>query len=252
MRTIKVKPRYESLRPWLEQLPDIFEQQGEHVYGGKRNWIKLFETPSGLRLNVKRYHAPRFLNLLVYSYGLRKPKGERAWQYPDILLAKGIQTPEVVALIEEHNRLNLLGYSYLITLQVDWNHTLYEFGDAKPGEYEEAAKALGRFAAYMHDQEVMHKDFTPGNILWKKDNEGYHFCVVDINRMYFGPVTPKAGLGNLVRFWGPKGFTELLVSEYARLRGIDPHEAIAIAMPARAKFWRRYQKKHHIPFRLEL
>jgi hypothetical protein len=42
------------------------------------------------------------------------------------------------------------------------------------------------------------------------------------------------------------------VTEYARIRGIDTHEALAIAMPARAKFWRRYQKKHHIPFRLEL
>ena len=31
-----------------------------------------------------------------------------------------------------------------------------------------------------------------------------------------------------------------------------PDKALAIAMPARAKFWRRYQIKHEIPFKLEL
>ena len=92
---------------------------------------------------------------------------------------------------------------------------------AKPEEYKCLAKALAHFAANIHLHEILHKDFTPGNILWKQDEEGFHFMLVDINRMNFGPVSKKKGLYNLRRFWGPKEFTRILISEYALLRNID-------------------------------
>ena len=46
----------------------------------------------------------------------------------------------------------------------------------------------GPYTAVMHEREVLHLDYSPGNILWDKDDEGYHFTVVDINRMRFGKV----------------------------------------------------------------
>ncbi|MFZ2250355.1 MAG: aminoglycoside phosphotransferase, partial [Segatella copri] len=90
------------------------------------------------------------------------------------------------------------------------------------------------------------------NILWKQDDEGFHFMLVDINRMDFGPVSEKKGLYNLRRFWGPKEFTRILVSEYALLRNIDTDKAVAYVMKERARFWTKYGKKHEIPFQLEL
>ena len=251
MRKTKINPKYEHLRSFIENIPDVFEQEGKEIYN-KRNLIKVLTAPDGTLVNVKRYHIPHGPNRLVYSWGIRKPKGERAFAYPMILKDKGIETPEPMALIEERNPFYLLGYSYLITIQCDYGHTLYEVGDAKAGTYESLAKALAHFAAKVHNSDVLHKDFTPGNVLWKQDNEGFHFSLVDINRMHFGPVSTKQGLYNLRKFWGPKDFIRILVTEYALLRNLDVDRSVEYVMRERAKFWTSYGRKHEIPFKLEL
>ncbi len=251
MRKIKINPKYEHLRSFIESIPDVFGEKGKTIYKS-RNTIKVMTAPEGLSINVKQFHVPHGLNRLIYSYGIRKPKGERAFQYAQILKDKGIGTPEVMALIEERNLIGMLGYSYLITVQCDYGHTLYETGDKNFGDYRPIAKALAHFAANIHNRQVLHKDFTPGNVLWKKDEEGIHFMIVDINRMLFGEVSIKAGLYNLRKFWGPKDFMRILATEYALVRNADPEKAVAFVMRERAKFWTRYQKKHEMPFELEL
>lgn len=248
---ISLNPKYEPLRNFVENIPEIFDNEGSEIYH-LRNVIKIISTPDGRKVNVKRYHIPHCVNRVVYSLGIRKPKGQRAFNYAPILLKKGINTPEPIALIEERNGMGLIGYSYFVSEQIEWGHTFYEFGNARKGEYEEAAEALGLFAADMHEKEILHKDFTPGNILWKKDDGGYHLAVVDINRMHFGKVGIKEGLLNLRKFWGPKAFTEILVRKYAKCRGINADEALAIVMPARRRFWTQYMRRHDVPFRLEI
>ena len=248
---IKINPKYEEMRSFIERIPDVFEQEGRVIYTG-RNLIKVMEAPDGTIINVKRYHVPSGPNRLIYSLRLRKPKGERAFEYPLILEKKGIETPTVIALIEQRNIFGFLGYSYLITVQCDYAHTLYDVGDAVPGTYEKLAKALAHFAADMHNKKILHKDFTPGNVLWMQDEEGFHFMIVDINRMKFGEIGVKEGLYNLRKFWGPKEFIRILVSEYAMVRNYDVDEAVAYVMKERAKFWTRFGKKHTIKFKLEL
>ena len=176
-----INPKYEHLREWLEQLPEQFEQLGEVIYD-KRNQLRVIEAPDGTLINAKRYCKTHIVNRVVYSLGIRQPKGLRAFRYPALLLERGIDTPEPIAYIEQR-RCGLLGLSYFISVQSPLKHTFYEFGDAKEGTYEDIAEALGRFTAMMHDREVLHRDFSPGNILWDRDGEGYHFAVVDINRM---------------------------------------------------------------------
>lgn len=248
---IKITPQYEYMRAFIETLPHVFEQQGEVIYNA-RNKIKVIAAPDGTLLNVKRFHVPHGVNSIVYSWGIRKPKGRRAFEYAKILTDSGIDTPQPVALIESRNVLGILGFSYLVTIQCGYGHTLYEVGDAKPGEYECLARALAYFAARLHAHDILHKDFTPGNVLWKQDDEGFHFMLVDINRMRFGAVGIKTGLKNLCRFWGPKDFISLLAKEYARIRNYDEAKAIDYVLRKRRKFWTRYSKKHEIPFQLEL
>lgn len=251
MRKIEINPKYEHLRSFIESIPNVFEKEGETIYKS-RNTIKVMETSTGLPINVKRFHVPHGLNRFIYSWGIRKPKGERAFQYAQILKDKGIGTPEVIALIEERNRLGLLGFTYLITVQCNYGHTLYETGSKDFGDYRPIAKALAHFAANIHNRNILHKDFTPGNVLWKYDDEGFHFMIVDINRMDFGEVSVKAGLYNLRKFWGPKEFMKTLATEYALVRNTNPEDAVEYVMREREKFWIHYKKKHEMPFELEL
>ena len=58
MRKIKINPKYEYLRAFLESIPDVFEKEGRVIYTG-RNLIKVMEVPDGTVINVKRYHAPK-------------------------------------------------------------------------------------------------------------------------------------------------------------------------------------------------
>ncbi len=243
-------PQYQSQRQFIDSIPSLLEQQGTTIKA-TRNLIKVLQMPDGTHVNVKRYHAPRYANKLVYSTGLRRPKGQRAYEYAMRLCERGIETPEPIAYIEERTA-GILGLSYFISIQCNYGHTFYEWGDAPEGSYEEIALAFAAFTANMHNQRVLHLDYSPGNILWERIGEDYHFSVVDINRMYFGKVDLARGCANFARLWGPKRFIQLIVREYARLRGFDADEAERLAMDARTAFWQRFSKRHKVKFHLEL
>lgn len=51
MRKIKINPKYEYLRAFLESIPDIFEKEGRVIYTG-RNLIKVLTAPDGTQVNV--------------------------------------------------------------------------------------------------------------------------------------------------------------------------------------------------------
>ena len=246
-----INKKYHLLRSWLERLPEDFEQLGEVIYD-KRNQLRVIEAPDGTLVNAKRFCVPSQPNRLVYSLGIRKPKGLRAFTYPTRLLERGIDTPEPIAYIEQRNRYGLLNECYFVSIQSPLRHTMYEFGNAPEGTYEEMARELARFTAMLHDREVLHLDYSPGNILWDKDDKGYHFAVVDINRMRFDKVDIKDGCASLRRLWGPKRFIELIARRYADARGYDENEAVRLTMQARAAFWTRYQRRHPVDFDLEL
>jgi hypothetical protein len=246
-----LNPKYTSLREWLERLPEDFEQLGEVIYD-KRNQLRVITAPDGTLVNAKRYCVPHAINRVVYSLGIRQPKGRRAFTYPTRLLERGIETPEPIAYIEPRNRCGLLRETYFVSVQSPLRHTLYEFGDAREGTYEEMARELGLFTAMMHEREVLHLDYSPGNILWDKDEQGYHFAVVDINRMHFGKVDIEQGCAALRRLWGPKRFIELIARSYAAARDFDEDEAVSLTMQARTAFWSRYQRRHPVDFPLEL
>ena len=245
---ILLNPAFESLRTFVEKVPDIFESEGNTIYKG-RNEIKVFKV-GNIEVNVKRYKIPMMFNRIVYTY-FRNSKGKRAFYYPQQLLEKGFETPEPIAYIEMKKQ-GLIHFSYFISVQCSYTHSFYEFGNATPEQYEEAAKAFAHYTAKLHDAQIYHKDYSPGNILFDKVDGEYHFSLVDINRMSFGEVSKENGCANFARLWGETAFFELLASEYAKARGFDREECIRLVLEARSRFWNKFKRKHEVKFNLDI
>lgn len=246
--TIIINPAYEYLRGFIESLPVRFENEGETIYAS-RNIIKVMSA-DGLELNVKRYGIPAFFNRIIYSL-FRTPKGKRAYIYPQRLLSKGFETPTPVAYIEQKVG-GVIGHSYFISLQVPYRRKFYEFGDADVNTCRDIVIAFARYTAALHEAGIMHKDYSPGNILFDELDGVWHFSLVDINRMYFGEVSVKKGCANFARLWGQKAFFTLLAQEYAIARGADREQCVEWVLAYRKRFWKAFQRRHSFGFHLDL
>lgn len=239
---IVVSPTYKHLRSWIETIPQSFSTMGEVIYDA-RNQIRVAKAPDGTIVNIKRYHTPAFANRVIYSY-FRKPKAERAYRNALLLSDKGIATPTPIGYILCGN--HLLAESFLITLQSPLTHTFYDFRDGVIAEKEELICSFARWTAKMHSAGVLHKDYSPGNILYDNINGQWKFEVVDINRMSFGRVSPKAGAKNFCRLWGKQDFFEILSPTYAKERGIRQEQCLHWMLQARKKFWRNHPHEHFV------
>ena len=91
---------------------------------------------------------------------------------------------------------------------------------------------MAKFTYEIHQKGVWHVDYSLGNILISKKEDGsYKFSLVDINRMEFKKIPPEEGLKNFNKFWA-KFDTDLplIAKEYAKLASFDEEEAVRIVL----------------------
>ena len=248
MRVI-INPKYYHLEESIKRIPELFEKQGRVLYD-RRNLIKEMLLEDSLlinSINVKRYGVPKLINRIAYSF-FRQPKGERAFIYPQILLQKGFETPEPIAYIE-FKKNGLIDYSYFVSVQCPYQRTFYEFGDADPnsGECVDIIRAFAHYTASLHENGILHQDYSPGNILFDKIGNNYRFSLVDL-----GEVGLEAGCANFARLWGQKEFFVQLAKAYAKARHWDEAYCVGRVLFYRKAFWSKYQKRHELKFHLEL
>ena len=248
--TLKIltNPKIAAARPFMDRIVSEFEH-GRSLRES-RNSIRVcvFE---GKEFNVKRYGRPRGWRKLVYSL-FRTPKGLRAYTYPERLLAAGIETPEAVGYREEREGLWLTN-SYFVSRQCPYSRRFYEFAEVQlTPENMEIIAQFAALAARMHEQGILHRDFSPGNILFDQVEGKWRFSLVDTNRMYFGPVSVRRGCENFARLWGQTCFFELLALKDAEARGANAADCLKWMLSARKKFWLRYIRRHGRPFAIDL
>lgn len=247
-RQIIIHPRYQHLQAFISRLPEVFLSEGEYLHDG-RNKIKIFDV-GGLRVNVKRYRIPLVFNRFAYLY-IRSTKAERAYDYALRLQKAGINTPAPIAYIIEKDGI-LLGYSYYISLQVNYSRRFYEFGKAEMNdENTMILQEFGRYTAQLHMQNVYHQDYSPGNILFDLKEGKPEFCLVDINRMYFGPVSFRKGCANFARLWGSPEMFRIIATAYAEARGWDVASVCREVLKARCLHWQKVIRKRSVEFPLE-
>ncbi len=174
------QPKFEYLKKQLQSIPAEFESSGELIYQA-RNQLKKYSFENE-QFVVKSFKRPHIFNRVAYTF-LRKSKAKRSYEYSLILHKLNIQTPEAVAYIELKKG-GWLSKSYFINkYEAEYSHIREQMSGNNIPEGFIASLAL--FVSDMHAKGVLHKDLSPGNILFKKSAKGFDFKVVDINRMNF-------------------------------------------------------------------
>ena len=112
---IKINPKYEEMRSFIERIPDVFEQEGRCIFEG-RNVIKAFHVKfdgKEKEVVVKRYKQPNFIQKIGYSF-FRSTKAFRAYENALRLMADGFATPEGFGYIETRVK-GLIDYCYFVS-----------------------------------------------------------------------------------------------------------------------------------------
>lgn len=245
---ILINPKYEYLRPFVEQLtrPIFFARHGKTLHSG-RNIVKLFET-DGMRLAVKSYERLTLCNRMLYG-SLRKSKAMRAYLYADRLRRLGIDTPEEVAVVEIR-RGGVMRQCYFVSLYTDYE-------SIRPAtetfmQNEEAKNVLDGVAGFlvrMHWAGVEHKDLNVGNILCKKERDNgadrYCFMVIDTNRMSFRRhLSMRRRLRNMRRLSCSASAYLYILHRYAELLRTDANGVQLKGIICRLLFeWRQRTKR---------
>lgn len=196
---------------FMKTLPAFFTTSGTIIHNA-RNQIRVFDI-AGKKINVKKFCIPPIVNRILYSLGWRTPKALATYKNAQEILKRGFHTPTPYGYRIERTG-GLINYSYFASEQIENMQPIREGGNDPA-----LIRALAQYTADMHAKGLFHRDFTPGNILYRVENEKYYFSLVDINRFRFfdGPVPERLVKRNLMQ---PFYYDELLrafVREYAKI-----------------------------------
>ena len=218
---IVINPLYKEFQTFIATLPEVFEQEGEIIFQG-RNVLKRFQI-KGISFIVKRFKRPNWINRFIYV-SFRSSKATRSYLNGLRLVEFGINTPYPVAYIEEYYW--GLSYSYYITLEEKGMKEIRCFCSGfGNGEPVGVLEAFGKFTADMHKKGVLHKDYSPGNILFAYRNGEIYFSLVDINRMKFGVISEEEGYKSLNRLWFDDNGYKRVALAYAKEAGYNMEHA---------------------------
>ena len=162
-------------------LEDGLPEEAELTYSG-RNRLYAVPLKCGVTANVKVFKRPGALRGIIYGIFAR-PKSLKSFVNARRLLSQGISTPEPLAHLEERiwGGLRLARSMYVCVHDEDTEEIrCWE----RREDRDELVEALGREMARLTAAGVLFRDFSPGNVLLRRDGSGT-FTFVDVNRTDF-------------------------------------------------------------------
>jgi len=241
---LTVNPEYNSLTNWIKDIPSFFSAKGETIYKS-RNELKVFYTEFG-KVVVKSFRVPHIINRFVYTF-LRVSKAGRSYTYSMEILKRGFQTPQPVACIELFKN-GLLFESYYVSFFSDYSLMRHFHFFKKVNEEDTGIlKAFACYTAHLHEKGIYHTDYSPGNILYKKEGENIFFDLIDVNRIQFKKVTEKMAHKSFHRMDLSIEMLEIVAREYAMQRRMDVEKSIAEIIRLNLKTMRPYNRSYQSP-----
>ncbi len=200
-----------------------------------RNSVYAYSCKDGTCLCIKDFHTPSAINSLIYTH-LRRSKARRSYENARRLISMGFDTPDPVAYIEVHCGMRLTR-SYYICRQIDGAEDLRLWHLRDAAVMSPVLDALAQYMVRLHRAGVYHKDFSPGNILYRTEDGRRRFYLIDINRMNFGVQSRKRLMDNFSRIDIESAeATADLARRYALAAGIDPETTASEAVAQLHKY----------------
>ena len=196
--------------------------QNQNIIKDDRNIIKILSIGE-IETVTKFFKTPNFIQGIIYKF-FRKSKARRSYEYSIFLNQKGIKVPEPLGYIEVYDRFRLR-QSYYVSRKIDFDFTLDLATKKKVEDYRSILKSFTDFTYKVHKNNIMHLDYSTGNICVKKNEKGYDFFLVDLNRLYKGFVSSKAGLENLNRISKDPEIIKILAEGYASKASVSFSES---------------------------
>ena len=220
-RTLVLHPDFCGLEAFMQSLPERFAAgEGTVVYKGRNELRRM--ACGDYDLVVKSFHRPNVVNRFVY--GVFCPsKAKRSYEHACMYLHIGVGTPRPVGYLNVRRGL-LFDRSYYVTLMSTCPHVYNDLFYQKFDYADEVVRAVGHTTGILHEHGYAHKDYGRGNILFQQTADGIKIEIVDLNRMYVGPIDLKRGCKNFERLPATPHMHRLLAEEYAAVRGFDAEE----------------------------
>lgn len=210
------------------------------VIFSQRNTVATIPS-GGITANIKSFALPNIVNRYVYGR-LRKSKARRSFANSQRLARLGFRVPPPLAFIEERTTFTFRR-SYFISEHI---YGLTELRSPERHDFcNDLMAALGREMARLHAAGVWMKDFSPGNVLFRRDEAtgSFEFYYVDLNRINFDDRNPS----HLAQMWERILFVPEQIAAatraYAEATGRDAAEVYATAMKQWQAFTARKRKK---------
>lgn len=221
MNTKVINNQYASL---LNNIQSHFKNSSNSIHKA-RNEIKVIENETQ-KYVIKSFKVPHLINKVVYSF-FRDSKAKKSYDYSVKIIHF---VPKPIGYIE-FKKFGLIHNSYFVSEHFNYDFTIRE--PLLDENFEEKEKVLKRFAQFtyeLHEEGILHLDYSPGNILIKKENDNYIFKIVDINRMQFKTLTLDERLKNFSMLWAKDKDMEIIAKEYARITSEDSAYCIGKAI----------------------
>lgn len=219
----KINPKYEKdFKEFLLNIKEHFKNNSETIHKA-RNELKVINY-NGIDTVVKAFKVPNAINQFAYAY-IRGSKAKKSYENGMRLDELKVESPEPIGYIEFYTS-GLLKESFFISLKQDYDFTLAHIRDDQPAYKTEVLKQFAEFSYKIHQKGVWHSDYSAGNVLVSKQDKGYSFSLVDINRMVFKTIENYEGLENFNKFWFNDEDLNTIAKSYANIATLDEDKAI--------------------------
>jgi len=205
-----------------KDIQNYFKKSTQTIFK-KRNTLKIINY-NDETLVVKSFKIPNLINQIAYRY-IRDSKAKRSYLNSIKLQKLKINTPEPIGYVEFGKF--TLQESFYISKYFEHNFEIRAvLNDKNFEDRTQILKEFTHFSYELHNKGVYHIDYSPGNVLIKKDTNRYIFAIVDVNRMKFIEFDNELRFKNLSRFSTSLDDLNFIAKEYAKVSGIDTQFAI--------------------------